>query len=1239
MKILSLRFKNINSLKGEWKIDFSQPPFSDNGLFAITGSTGAGKTTILDAICLALYHRTPRIDTVSKSTNELMTRGTSECLAEVEFEVKGQGYRAFWSQRRSRGKVDGNLQDAQVELAKLNDGEILASQIKRKSELLEAVTGLDFARFTKSMMLSQGQFAAFLNAKENERAELLEELTGTEIYGLISERVHLEYTEQKQQLALLEAQASHVSVMSDDELASQQQLNAQLTEQQLQLKQQQTQLQQYLDWANQTSVNEKQLETAQQHLIDIEQQYDGAKPQFDQLAQNQPALSITPEYQRLVDTKQKHIKLQPQLISLQQDRLKLDEQVAQSTMELDQNKLQLEETHTQHQVLVELIEQKVLPLDNEIASEQKLLDAKANQLQEMKQQYQGVLHQLTDAQQQQTACNSEQAELNSVLDDLSHAETIVQHISGWQHQSQQLGSLLQQTEQVTQQLADTEQSLQQHAEQQRQNEPALLQAQQQADALQEKLTQSQQQLSQFTEQQSADELDAEYQQLVEQQPHRLQLTSTFEQFQQLAQEQLQLTQQLTDGQNAKRQLDEQLQLAKVQWKDKKQQLHDVQTLLKQEQRIADLSQARLQLQPGHPCELCGSTEHPLVDNYQQLDVSHTQQREQVLTDELAIITQHGESIKQQLAAQVATLTQTELQQQKVMAQLDALRSSWLQLLTSLGLSSINGKQFAIDDNQAGNEIARYVQQQTELQENLKQQLSQIHAMQKQQHQVQQDYQQAQQAYAELQQQQQLQLQQYQTLLEKQQQYQSQQSDVKQQYQNQWLQLTEQLEQCQLTAPHANELSEWLVELQAHLSQWQNAKQRQQFLVQQLQVIETQINQYAGLAKESEKQLTAHQQSTANMQASLQQLTQQRFELFADNQPSEQKQISQTKLTQCQQSYDLHLQTLQTMQTKLSNAQVQQDSLNAQLADLHGLIEQQQQVWQQVLQDSPFANEAAYLAARLSPDEVQALTELTQDISQRLVKAKHSFEQVTTQSEALVEQGNICQFDKSQQVQQQAQFDEVVQLMNDVQQQLWQTQHTIEQDKQNRESQLKLIEQLGVAQQDYEDIALLHSLIGSQKGDKFRRFAQGLTLAHLVTLANRQLQRLHGRYSLASKTDSALELQVLDTWQGDAIRDTRTLSGGESFLVSLALALALSDLVSHKTQIESLFLDEGFGTLDSHTLDIALDALDNLNANGKMIGVISHIEAMKERIDVQIKVNKVNGLGYSKLQSQYSVNES
>ena len=186
------------------------------------------------------------------------------------------------------------------------------------------------------------------------------------------------------------------------------------------------------------------------------------------------------------------------------------------------------------------------------------------------------------------------------------------------------------------------------------------------------------------------------------------------------------------------------------------------------------------------------------------------------------------------------------------------------------------------------------------------------------------------------------------------------------------------------------------------------------------------------------------------------------------------------------------------------------------------------------------------------------------------------------------------------------------------------------DAQRRTGQQALLAQIAEQEKDSELWQRLNALIGSKEGDKFRKFAQGLTLDHLLHLANQHLARLHGRYLLQRKSTGELELDIVDSWQGDVARDTRTLSGGESFLVSLSLALALSDLVSHKTSIDSLFLDEGFGTLDGDTLETALAALDSLNASGKMIGIISHVEALKERIPVQIHVDKAGGVGHSKL---------
>jgi len=161
---------------------------------------------------------------------------------------------------------------------------------------------------------------------------------------------------------------------------------------------------------------------------------------------------------------------------------------------------------------------------------------------------------------------------------------------------------------------------------------------------------------------------------------------------------------------------------------------------------------------------------------------------------------------------------------------------------------------------------------------------------------------------------------------------------------------------------------------------------------------------------------------------------------------------------------------------------------------------------------------------------------------------------------------------------------------------------------------------------------MNELIGSADGMKFRRFAQGLTLEYLIKLANDHMAKLNGRYILKRNGENELEIEIVDTFQADVIRPTRTLSGGESFLVSLSLALGLSSLSSRKIKVDSLFLDEGFGTLDSDMLDVALAALHNLQAAGRTIGIISHVEALKERIPAQIQVvRKAGGISEVRLQ--------
>lgn len=190
MRIIKIRFKNLNSLMGEWEIDLAVLEQQSGGIFAICGPTGAGKSTLLDALCLALFGATPRLGKITKSTNDIMSKGTSECSTEVVFVAQQREYRVVWSQRRSRKSASGELQNPKHEFSLSRTGEILESGTKDVALAIEQATGMNFERFSRSCLLAQGAFGDFLRASPSDRAPLLEQITGSEIYSRISVAVH-----------------------------------------------------------------------------------------------------------------------------------------------------------------------------------------------------------------------------------------------------------------------------------------------------------------------------------------------------------------------------------------------------------------------------------------------------------------------------------------------------------------------------------------------------------------------------------------------------------------------------------------------------------------------------------------------------------------------------------------------------------------------------------------------------------------------------------------------------------------------------------------------------------------------------------------------------------------------------------------------------------------------------------------------------------------------------------------
>lgn len=234
MKILTIRLKNLASIEGTFEIDFQAEPLRSAGIFAISGPTGAGKSTILDALCLALYDKTPRFSASVESlymsdigesrvnqadVKNILRRGTGEGFAEVDFlGVSGHCYRSRWSVRRTGSRANGALRSQTIQVTDLTANQELQGTRKELLAQLVTLVGLTYEQFTRTVLLAQNDFATFLKSRESAKAELLEKLTGTEIYSRISSEIYLRSKTADAELNQLKSNATLIELLSEEEI-------------------------------------------------------------------------------------------------------------------------------------------------------------------------------------------------------------------------------------------------------------------------------------------------------------------------------------------------------------------------------------------------------------------------------------------------------------------------------------------------------------------------------------------------------------------------------------------------------------------------------------------------------------------------------------------------------------------------------------------------------------------------------------------------------------------------------------------------------------------------------------------------------------------------------------------------------------------------------------------------------------------------------------------------------------
>ena len=1207
MRVLSIRGRNLNSLPS-FSIDFDKAPLGDAGIVAVTGPTGAGKSTLLDAITLALYGRTPRLKS-GERVGQVITRGSREALAEVEIATGGRRLRARWSRRLARS---GTLQPAHMELIDTATDTGIASGLTGVREAIGEILGLSFDEFRQAVLLAQGQFTAFLAAGPSERAALLERLTGASIYRRLSQAAYARALALDGRVRVAEAELRALSSLSPEEVSE---LHKQRRAARTEVKRLAATLddtRRQVAWFDKLADLEADLQRARVQLEAAEVAHRQSEPRREAMRVADLAQALRPSlerHSRLVQGNQE--------LALQEETARTA--AAGFTTLVDKGRGSLAEARAtavrrrQERTAAMSGLTRARQLDGSLVAAESAKEASAALAANAAHTRRSRDQEVDEGTAALTAAEQEARDHGDWLARHAHAtvladsaEHIRDRIGQWREaidtarriaaertsatadQESAAAALRQATadhDRATQRSGDATRRLAAERE-----ALAALLGGRSVEAAQQELQDAHSAQARVAEAQRALTASERAQEAVNE----------------AATAQRAADAESTGAQEAVHRTD----AALAQATDDRATAEEAARLSHRNNLAGTLRDA---LVPGESCLVCGSTEHPhahepapVDDRAAGTDLEEAQRREREARDaqvaaaercraatrrsEEAALAHTAATFRLRAAASAAGVacaavsgapdsrTALEAVATRMTSRIEALTQAVTGARARMmGVQAIERELAAYQGSVAQLDAARAAAKATAD--------ARADAVRRAEGRLA-----AAQARVRL--------------------------------------LEAELGARVAALPEAAALvaeqdptgllarvDAVLTELRSRTTARDQATQRQQACIQALTRAREASERALVAAQAADAEAARHQLEHTTLLA-------QRRTLFDGRNVDE----VQEELDQAVTETDAEVQKLASRLEQLQAESAGATDRIASLAARHAALAAEEGELRTVLEERAAAAGLGDIeGARAALREESWLGETRREIGlvagrlregqagvaaaeARLGEHRRDDAPALTTADVVVEQ--LRRLEESR--------DALLRELGTID-------SALAAHKKAGARQKALGHALDEVRAEAAISTTLRELIGQASGDRFQRYAQGLTLQRLLGLANDHLQTLRPRYALQRNAAVGdLDVEVIDRHMGDQRRPIDTLSGGESFLLSLALALGLSDLARAGTSIDSLFLDEGFGSLDPDSLDQAMSALDALQATGRQIVVVSHVELLKERVAARVDVEPRGG---------------